>query len=47
VSKTTQLENLPTIDVLRIPVRIDENRQELVTLTVANKNKSIKTLFNE
>ena len=47
MSKTTQLENLPTIDVLRIPVRIDENRQELVTLTVANKNKSIKTLFNE
>jgi len=45
VSTVVQTEQLPIIDTLQIPIRIDGNGQELVTLITANENKSIRTLF--
>ena len=45
MSMSLQAEALPTIANLQIPIRIDENGQEWVTLITAAENKSIKTLF--
>jgi predicted aspartyl protease len=45
VNARTETKQLPTVGTLQIPIRIDENGQELVTLITANGNVAIKTLF--